>query len=139
MIPKSQVFRYEKITIPFLQNFCGKNPTYYIYCILVSALSVSADMKNVISVFYRHRPIRKLSVSGFIGISRYEKTYRSYTESFWGIFLNWWRNCQKFDGPSPHPIKLKNVMAIKAFCEKLMAITDGTSVMDHHSHVWLSL
>ena len=93
-------------------------------------------MKNVISVFYRHRPIRKLSVSGFIGIGRYEKTYRSYTESFWGIFLNWWRNCQKFDGPSSHPIRFKNVMAIKAIYEKLMAITDGPSLMDHHRHVW---
>ena len=26
-------------------------------------------------------------------------------------------------------------MAIKAFCEKLMAITDGPSLMDHHRHV----
>ena len=34
-----------------------------------------------------------------------------------------------------HSIKLKNVMAIKAFCEKLMAITDGPSLMDHHRHV----
>ena len=63
----------KKITIPFLQNFCGKNPTYYIHCISVLALSVSADVKNVISVFYQYWPIRKLSVSGFIGISRYEK------------------------------------------------------------------
>ena len=30
-------------------------------------------MKNAISVFYRYRPIRKLSLSGFIGIGRYEK------------------------------------------------------------------
>ena len=30
-------------------------------------------MKNFISVFYRYRPIRKLSLSGFIGIGRYEK------------------------------------------------------------------
>ena len=27
-------------------------------------------------------------------------------------------------------------MAIKAFCEKLMAINDGPSLMDHHRHVW---
>ena len=55
-----------------------------------------------------------------------------------GFFLEWWwwRYYQKFDGPSLHPIKLKNVMAIKAFCEKLMAITDGPSLMDHHRHVW---
>ena len=26
-------------------------------------------------------------------------------------------------------------MAIKAFCEKLMAINDGPSLMDHHRHV----
>ena len=32
-----------------------------------------------------------------------------------------------------HPIRFKNVMAIKASCEKLMAITDGP--MDHHRHV----
>ena len=30
-------------------------------------------MKNFISAFYRYRPIRKLSLSGFIGIGRYEK------------------------------------------------------------------
>ena len=28
-------------------------------------------------------------------------------------------------------------MAIKAFYEKLMAISDGPSLMDHHRHVWL--
>ena len=27
-------------------------------------------------------------------------------------------------------------MPIKAFCGKLMAITDGPSLMDHHRHVW---
>jgi len=61
--------------------------------------------------------------------------------TFWVIFLEWWwwRNYQKFDGPSLHPIKLKNVMAIKAFCEKLMAITHGPSLMDHHRHVWSRL
>ena len=58
---------------------------------------------------------------------------------FEGFLLDWWwwRYYQKFDGPSLHPIKLKNVMAIKAFCEKLMAITDGPSMMDHHRHVLL--
>ena len=30
-------------------------------------------MKNYISVFYWYRPIRKLRLSGFIGIGRYEK------------------------------------------------------------------
>ena len=30
-------------------------------------------------------------------------------------------------------------MAIKGFCGKLMAITDGPSLMDHHRHVWLVL
>ena len=60
---------------------------------------------------------------------------------FEGFLLGWWwwRYYQKFDGPSLHPIKLQNVMAIKAFCEKLMAITDGPSLMDHHRHVWLLL
>ena len=42
---------------------------------------------------------------------------------------------EKFDGPLPHPIKFENVMAIKAFYEKLMAISDGPSLMDHHRHV----
>ena len=37
------------------------------------SVSLSADMKKLISVFYRYRPIRKLSLSGFIGIGRYEK------------------------------------------------------------------
>ena len=41
--------------------------------IIVSVLSVSADMKNFMAVFYQYRPIRKLSLSGFIGIGRYEK------------------------------------------------------------------
>ena len=48
--------------------FVRKNTIYYIY-----SISVSADMKNIISVFYRYRPIRKLSLLGFIGIGRYEK------------------------------------------------------------------
>ena len=34
---------------------------------------ISADMKNIISVFYRYRPIRKFHLSAFIGIGRYEK------------------------------------------------------------------
>ena len=81
VIPKSQVLRYETIIIPFLQNSCGENPTYYIYCILLLALSVLADMKNVISVFYQYRPLRKLSVSGFIIIGQYEKKLISHTNS----------------------------------------------------------
>ena len=54
--------------------FWKKCHTLYL---LVSVLSVSlsADMKNFILVFYRYRPIRKLSLSGFIGISRYEKRF----------------------------------------------------------------
>ena len=36
-------------------------------------------MKNFISVFYRYRPIRKLSLSGFIGIGRYEKKLIGHT------------------------------------------------------------
>ena len=38
--------------------------------ITVSVLSVSADMKNFMAVFYRYRPIRKLSLSGFISNGR---------------------------------------------------------------------
>ena len=58
-----------------MKIFFGKNVIHYIYRISVSVLSVtlSSDMKNFISVFYRYRPIRKLSLSGFIGIGRYEK------------------------------------------------------------------
>ena len=40
--------------------------------ISVSA-SVLADMKKMISVFYRYWPIRKLYLSACIGIGRYEK------------------------------------------------------------------
>ena len=51
------------------------NVIHYIHWIsvLVLSVSLSAYMKNAISVFYRYRPIRKLSLSGFIGIGRYEK------------------------------------------------------------------
>ena len=51
------------------QNGIGLTYTTSVY----HSLSVSADLKNIISVFYRYRPIRKLSLSGFIGIGRYEK------------------------------------------------------------------
>ena len=70
-----------KITIFFTKFLWEKShiPTYNIHCILVSALSVSADMKNVISVFYRYWLIRKLIVSGFIGINRYKKKLISRT------------------------------------------------------------
>ena len=47
-------------------------------------------------------------------------------------------NYQKFYGPSLHPIKFKKLMALKAFCEKMMALTDGPSMMDHHRHVCLA-
>ena len=36
--------------------------------ITVSVLSVSADMKNFMAVFYQNRRIRKLSLSGFMGM-----------------------------------------------------------------------
>ena len=64
--------------------YCKK----YFYCVFIRiitiysisvSVSVSANMKNVISVFYRYRPIRKLSLSGFIGIGRYEKKLISRT------------------------------------------------------------
>ena len=54
----------------FFTKFFGKNATYYIYCISVSALSVLADMKNVILVFYWYRPIWKLSLSGFLDLKK---------------------------------------------------------------------
>ena len=41
--------------------------------VLVISVLVSADMKKLISVFYRYRPIRKFHLSGYIGIDRYEK------------------------------------------------------------------
>jgi len=45
-----------------------------LYIILsVSVLSVLANMKNTLSVFYRYRTIKRLSLSGFIGIGRYKK------------------------------------------------------------------
>ena len=34
------------------------------------------------------------------------------------------KNLKVHTHPSPHPITFKNVMAIKAFCEKLMTITN---------------
>ena len=51
------------------------NVIHYIHWIsvLVLSVSLSAYMKNAISVFYRYRPIRKLSLSGFISIGWYEK------------------------------------------------------------------
>ena len=36
-------------------------------------VSVLADKKKMISVFYQHKPIRKLNSSAIIGIGRYEK------------------------------------------------------------------
>ena len=36
-------------------------------------------MKNVILVFYRYQLIKKLSISGFIGIGRYEKKLIGHT------------------------------------------------------------
>ena len=54
----------------------------YFYCTFVRNttaffISVLADMKNIISVIYRYRPIWKLNLSrnlsSFIGIGRYEK------------------------------------------------------------------
>ena len=47
--------------------------TYSIYQGTTDTVSVSADMKKLISVFYWYRPIRKLYLSAFIGIGRYEK------------------------------------------------------------------
>ena len=63
---KSQLFH----KIFFLYHFLLPTLNTTTYSLSVS---VSADMKNCISVFYRYRPIRKLYLSAFIGIGRYEK------------------------------------------------------------------
>ena len=69
---KLETLRYETIPITFHYNFVG-GKLYIILSVSVLSVSVSADMKIIISVFYRYRPIKKLSLSGFIGIGRYEK------------------------------------------------------------------
>ena len=67
--------------------FWKKCHTLYLLYISVLVLSVSvslslsADMKNFIPAFYRYWPIRKLSLSGFIGIGQYEKKLISRTLS----------------------------------------------------------
>ena len=58
--------------------FWKKCHTLYLSVLVLLAL-LSADMKNAISVFYRYRPIRKLSLSGFIGIGQYEKKLIGHT------------------------------------------------------------
>ena len=65
---KLETLRYETIPITFHLNFVGEK-LYTILSVSVLSVSVSADMKIIISVFYRYRPIKK-------------KAYRSYTEYF---------------------------------------------------------
>ena len=43
------------------------------YFVLDFSVLVIGRYENFISLFYQYRPIRKLSLSGFIGIGRYEK------------------------------------------------------------------
>ena len=62
---KLETLRYETIPITFHLNFVGEK-LYTILSVSVLSVSVSADMKIIISVFYRYRPIKK-------------KAYRSYT------------------------------------------------------------
>ena len=56
----------------FHLNFVGEK-LFIILSVSVLSVSVSADMKIIISVFYRYRPIWK-------------KAYRSYTDPTLGIF-----------------------------------------------------
>ena len=51
------------------------------------SVSLSADMKNFIPAFYQYWPIRKLSLSGFIGIGRYKKSLLVVHWS-WVYFFN---------------------------------------------------
>ena len=62
---KLETLRYETIPITFHLNFVGEK-LFIILSVSVLSVSVSADMKIIISVFYRYRPIWK-------------KAYRSYT------------------------------------------------------------
>ena len=64
--------------------------------IIVSVLSVSADMKNFMAVFYQYRPIRKLSLSGFIGIGRYEKKLIGRTLDYLVKRVTRWEGGLKF-------------------------------------------
>ena len=57
--------RYEKY-------FLEKMP-YIIFIVYRYSVLLSANMKNAILVFYWYWPTRKLSLSGFISIGRYEK------------------------------------------------------------------
>ena len=70
---KLETLRYETIPITFHLNFVGEK-LYTILSVSVLSVSVSADMKIIISVFYRYRPIKK-------------KAYRSYTASKENWFL----------------------------------------------------
>ena len=66
---KLETLRYETIPITFHLNFVGEK-LFIILSVSVLSVSVSADMKIIISVFYRYRPIWK-------------KAYRSYTDFIW--------------------------------------------------------
>ena len=55
------------------------------------SVSLSADMKKLILVFYRYRPIRKLYLSAFIGIGRYEKRLIGHPLRYPDVGKNWWK------------------------------------------------
>ena len=82
---KLETLRYETIPITFHLNFVGEK-LFIILSVSVLSVSVSADMKIIISVFYRYRPIWK-------------KAYRSYTDWVQIIYcqhnlfcqINWFR------------------------------------------------
>ena len=72
---KLETLRYETIPITFHLNFVGEK-LFIILSVSVLSVSVSADMKIIISVFYRYRPIWK-------------KAYRSYTAADTYLFFLW--------------------------------------------------
>ena len=55
----------------------SQSPSYR----LSVSVSVSADMKKILSVIYRYRPITKLDLSVAIGIGRYGKSHIDRTLS----------------------------------------------------------
>ena len=71
---KLETLRYETIPITFHLNFVGEK-LFIILSVSVLSVSVSADMKIIISVFYRYWPIWK-------------KAYRSYPDPVYSIKRN---------------------------------------------------
>ena len=108
---KLETLRYETIPITFHLNFVGEK-LFIILSVSVLSVSVSADMKIIISVFYRYRPIWK-------------KAYRSYTDypmqglDLWLIGASWhsefglFFNEEFYDLSQPWLLLLKDQAIIK--------------------------